>query len=71
LGDSKKISLSEGVVSMPHPGHDKHLCYFQNIGLLREKLNDYKKLVRGAKFICKDCGRAAASREHLCFPEEL
>ena len=71
MTDSKNILLSEAAVSMPHAGHDHHLCYFQNIGLLKEKLEEYKKLVRGAKYVCKDCGRASASRDNLCFPVEL
>jgi len=31
-------------VKMPHPGHEKHLCYLQNLGYLKSNLEDYKKL---------------------------
>ncbi len=56
---------------MPHPAHDKHLCYLQNVGYLNANLSDYKKLVRGAKFVCKGCGRTAASDKNLCKPVKL
>jgi hypothetical protein len=57
--------------SMPHPGHDEHLCYLQNVGFLSKQLEEYKKLVKGAKYICKACGRTAASETNLCVPEKL
>jgi len=71
LAESKNISLSEAAVSMPHAGHEHHLCFFQNIGILRDQMKEYKKLIRDAKYVCKNCGRSAASRENLCFPEEI
>ena len=71
MTDSKKPMLSEAAVQMPHPGHEKHLCFFQNIGLLKENLDEYKKLIRDAKYVCKDCGRSAANPENLCFPEKI
>ena len=57
--------------SMPHPGHDEHLCYLQNIGFLSKNLNEYKKLVKNAQYICKACGRIAARDVNLCVPEKL
>jgi hypothetical protein len=71
LTESKKPMLSEAAVHMSHSGHERHLCYFQNIGLLREKLDEYKKLIRDAKYVCKDCGRSAANPDNLCFPEKI
>ena len=65
---------------MPHPGHDEHLCYLENIGYLRsqellemgiDRKDEFKKLVRKAKFICRKCGRAAAHQKNLCEPEKL
>jgi len=56
---------------MPHPGHEEHLCYLQNIGFLLKNWTEYKKLVKNAKYICRACGRVAASAENLCDPEEL
>lgn len=58
-------------VKMPHPGHEEHLCLLQNTGYLKENFEDYKSLVRNPKFVCKGCGRTAASDKNLCAPEAL
>jgi hypothetical protein len=55
----------------PHKNHEKHLCYLQNIGFLAENLEEYKKLTRDPRFICKACGRVAQDSENLCLPEPL
>jgi hypothetical protein len=60
-----------GDVKMPHPGHEEHLCYLQNIGFLIKNWDDYKNLIKNPKYICKACGRVAASDKNLCAPEEL
>ncbi len=56
---------------MPHPGHDKHLCYLNNLGLQISNTEEYKALVRDGKFLCKICGRVAAREKNLCKPVEL
>jgi hypothetical protein len=56
---------------MPHLGHDKHLCYLNNLGFQISNPEEYKDLVRDAKFMCKICGRVAASAKNLCKPEDL
>lgn len=56
---------------MPHPEHEQHLCYLQNIGYVQSNLEDYKKLVKNPQYVCKNCGRAAASSGNLCKPEKL
>jgi len=65
---------------MPHASHEEHLCFLENIGYLRsqellemgvDEKEYYKKLVKGAKFFCTKCGRAAASEKNLCEPEKL
>jgi hypothetical protein len=56
---------------MPHEGHDKHLCYLQNVGFVQSSFSDYKSLVKEPKFLCKNCGRAAASDKNLCKPAKL
>jgi hypothetical protein len=56
---------------MPHPAHDEHLCYLENIGYLKSNFADYKTLVRSPNYVCKGCGRAAASERNLCSPEKL
>ena len=58
-------------VELPHPGHDKHLCFLENIGYVKSNLEEYKKLVRKPNFVCKNCGRAAASNKNLCDPDSL
>ncbi|MDP2972624.1 MAG: hypothetical protein Q8P64_25965 [Deltaproteobacteria bacterium] len=58
-------------VEMPHWGHDEHLCFLENIGYVRVAPEDYKMLVRGARFVCKECGRVAAEARNLCAPEAL
>ena len=56
---------------MPHPGHEQHLCYLQNVGYITSNLADYKKLVANPKFVCKNCGRTAVNDKNLCAPEKL
>ena len=53
----------------PHIGHRKHLCYLAESGDC--SLDEIKLLVKGAKFICKICGRAAVAEENLCEPVAL
>jgi hypothetical protein len=56
---------------MPHDGHEMHLCYLANLGYQMQGTNEYNKLVRGAKYVCKACGRAAAEKINLCRPTKL
>jgi hypothetical protein len=58
-------------VEMPHPGHENHLCYLQNVGFLKNYPDDYRELLKNTQFYCKECGRAAASEDKLCEPEKL
>jgi hypothetical protein len=58
-------------IKMPHPKHESHLCYLQNVGYVESELEAYKKLVRQPKYVCKNCGRAAANETNLCKPEKL
>jgi hypothetical protein len=57
--------------TMPHPGHDKHLCYLNNLGYQISNTAEYKGLVKDGKFLCKVCGRVAASEKNLCKPVKL
>ena len=45
-----------GDVKMPHSQHEKHLCFLQNTGHLNHSIEDYKALVKEAKYVCKGCG---------------
>jgi hypothetical protein len=56
---------------MPHAMHDEHLCYLVNMGYLNSSIEDYKKLVKDPKFVCKTCGRVADSKELLCKPAKI
>lgn len=55
--------------AVTHLGHGKHLCHLvEDMGI---DINEYKKLVRNAKFLCKNCGRVAATEENLCEPIKI
>jgi len=56
---------------MPQPGHDKHLCYLNNLGFPVSNPQAYKSLVKDGKFYCQNCGRVAASDKNLCKPAAL
>jgi hypothetical protein len=59
-------------VAQPHPGHTQHLCYLVNMGALgTSSYAGYKKLVKNATWICRSCGRSAASPKSLCNPKKL
>jgi hypothetical protein len=47
------------------------LCFIGDIGKEKSTLDNYKKLVKEPRFICKGCGRAAASDSNLCAPEKM
>ena len=51
-----------------HTDHDRHLCSLVAEGV---DLADYKGLVREPRYICRVCGRAAASEKNLCDPVPL
>lgn len=57
--------------TMPHPGHGQHLCYLTNLGYQISNPKEYKALVKGSKYLCKICGRVAASEKNLCKPVKL
>jgi hypothetical protein len=56
---------------MPHPGHDKHLCYLNNLRFQVENQEAYKALIKNAEFFCQNCGRAATDSKNLCKPVKL
>jgi len=57
--------------NMPHPGHDKHLCYLVNLRFQETNSEDYKELIKNPQFFCRNCGRAAADSKNLCNPVKL
>jgi hypothetical protein len=57
--------------AMPHPAHNKHLCYLNNIGFQLSNPTEFKALVKNGKFYCRLCGRAAANEKNLCKPVKV
>jgi hypothetical protein len=49
----------------------RSLCELEESGYLREHFDDYRKLVRNGKFVCRRCGRVARKERNLCKPESL
>jgi len=67
VANGGKIFLSEAALNVPHEGHDQHLCELRK----RMTLDQYRNLIREAKYFCQHCGRSAAKSENLCFPEKI
>jgi len=44
-----------------------HLCQI----IIDRDLERVKKLVKDSQYFCKNCGRAAHSRENLCNPSKI
>jgi hypothetical protein len=57
--------------TMPHAGHDEHLCYLANMGFMLESPDEFRTLVKDPQFMCRQCGRGAQSPESLCKPEKI
>lgn len=57
--------------AMPHPGHDKHLCYLNNLRFQDSHPEEFKFLIKNPEYYCQNCGRAAASEKNLCKPKKL
>lgn len=51
--------------------HQKHLCHLHSTDLHKTKPQQYAQLVKDPKFVCKSCGRVAASKHNLCEPIPL
>lgn len=56
---------------MPHPGHEKHLCYLTNLNFHQNNWDEYKALVENPRYVCKICGRSAADKDRLCKPAKI
>ncbi len=56
---------------LPHSGHNKHLCYLNNLAYQFSHPNEYRALVRGGLFLCKICGRVAVKPRNLCKPVRM
>ncbi|MEK6795515.1 MAG: hypothetical protein AABZ39_12100 [Spirochaetota bacterium] len=58
-------------IRMLDKGHEDHLCYLRHMGLIAHDTEEYKKLVRGSKYLCATCGRTAKDKKNLCRPVAL
>ncbi len=48
--------------------HDEnHLCRV----VVRQDMERVRKIVKDARFFCKNCGRAANAEENLCNPAKI
>jgi hypothetical protein len=56
-----------------HPAmkEKRTLCKLEEEGFIKDSLDDYIKLVRKGKFVCRRCGRVARKKRNLCKPEKL
>ena len=48
--------------------HDQHMCMLM---AAKTPVETLKTLVKDAKYICKNCGRAVADPKNVCAPEAL
>ena len=55
-----------GGIRMPHAKHEQHLCVVHNVAYEKTHLENYKNLIKDARFICTKAGCAAASDEKVC-----
>jgi hypothetical protein len=56
---------------MPHSEHEKHLCYLCNLDFHNGNSEEYKKLIKNAKYYCESCGRSSLNAKNLCRPIEI
>ena len=47
--------------------HSQHICKLAE----DDKFEDIKQLVKDAKYICENCGRASHAEENLCSPIDV
>lgn len=50
---------------------EKTLCALQEEGYIESNVEDFIKLIKPARYFCKNCGRSAVNDANLCNPENL
>ncbi|MFA5424056.1 MAG: hypothetical protein WC374_09400 [Phycisphaerae bacterium] len=60
-----------GKFRLPHSSHNMHLCYLVNLGIQDRDPDEYQKLIREPKFMCKKCGRVSSKPRNLCKPVKI
>jgi len=58
-------------IKMPHAGHEKHLCYLNNLDYQKTNAREYRELIKNPRFYCENCGRSAPNEKNLCKPAAL
>jgi hypothetical protein len=51
--------------------HSEHLCYFISQGFHLTDEQEFRALIKDAKYRCNHCGRHAKSDANLCVPVPL
>jgi hypothetical protein len=51
--------------------HNQHLCYIRSQGFHLTDEQEYKALVKDAKYTCTHCHHTAKSADNLCVPVPL
>ena len=62
-----KKSTSSSLLTARHTGHQNHMCEL----VRRREMARAAKLAKGAKYLCRICGRAAAKGANLCEAVEI
>ena len=66
LNRCDKLTNKRGLMSK----EEKTLCKMKK-DYVKENLQEYKKLVSDARFVCQKCGRVARDSDRLCKPVSL
>ena len=53
------------------PGHDEHLCFLMYNGFHHKNRDQYRAMVKDARYWCLRCNRTAKNAENLCEPQDL
>ena len=61
MGDKKEYS------GLP----DKKMCKIGKKEIIKEHIEEFKKVVKNPAFLCRKCGRVADKEERLCKPLEI
>ena len=64
-------SFLDKEVGTPHAGHGSHLCVAHVMNWIHTNFDEYKKIVKNGKHVCRQCGRVAHDAKYLCDPDDL
>jgi hypothetical protein len=49
----------------------KKLCKLTGKKYLKENLDEYRTIIKKAKYVCLKCGRVSKFKKNLCEPEKI